>query len=97
MGYFEDLANGLFFDSMINPVTSIIGSELFYVILWAGVLSVLFAKTRRLGTVIVGIMVSAPFFTPLILGGGLAGLQSWFAIIVIAGITYLIWDVIFRG
>ena len=93
MGAFEDLVSGNFFNSILSPVSTLIGSEMLYLILWASVLGLVFLRTRSWGFTIMATMLSSIAFAALIPPMA----QRFVFIFIIGGLTYVFWLVFRRG
>ena len=89
MGAFEELVAGNFFDSIITPFSTLIGAEMFYLIIWGSVLGVLFMRTKSWGLVMIALMVSSFAIAPFILPGS----EKYLILFVIGGVAYMMYDV----
>ena len=89
MGAFEELVAGNFFDSIITPFSSLIGTEMFYLIIWASMLWILFMRTKHWGIVMIAILVTSFAVVPNIP----LGAQIFVIIFVIGGMIYMVYDV----
>lgn len=92
MGAFENLVAGQFFDSIIAPFSTLIGTQMFYLIIWAGFLGILFMRTKNWGVVMIALMLSSFALVPLILPSA----EKYLIIFVIGGVAYMMYDVFKR-
>lgn len=90
MGAFENLVAGQFFDSIIAPFSTLISAEVFYLIIWASMLGILFMRTKSWGLVMIALMVSSFVLVPLVLPSA----EKYLIMFVIGGFVYIIYDVI---
>jgi hypothetical protein len=84
MGAWEELVAGQFFDSIMTPVTTLIGTEMFYAIIFGGIIIALMVRTKSLGLVMAMIAVTSAVFVPLII----PGVQKYLLILLLGGFVY---------
>lgn len=89
MGAFEELVAGQFFDSIITPFTAIgISTQVFYLILYASILGIIFMKTKSWGIVMILLMATSFAITPLVLPGA----EQYIVIFIIGGFAFLLYN-----
>lgn len=89
MAAWDELVSGQLFKSFMTPITSIIGTEMFYIFIWISVMGILIVKTRDWGLVMIALMITSAIFIPLIL----PSISKFIMIFIVAGMVYYMYSI----
>ena len=93
MGAIEDLVAGNFFTGVMTPFTTLMGTEVFYLMLWGSIIFIIFMRSKSIPTTATAILVTSFAIVPQIF----AGTQHWFIVIIIASLVYMMYHVFKTG
>lgn len=89
MGAWEELVAGQIFDSIITPLSTLIGTEVLYLILWGSVLGIMMVRSKSWGLVGIAAMLTSFIFVPEILPSA----QGFLIFFVVGALVYTMYNV----
>jgi Ca2+/Na+ antiporter len=92
MSGWDLLVQGKWFDAALYPYINILGSEIFYTILLATILGVIYIKTRSLEMVSAALILGGVILIPLVR----PDVRVYFFVGVAAGIAYALYVLFWR-
>jgi Ca2+/Na+ antiporter len=92
MSGWDLLTQGKWFDAALYPYTNIVGSEIFYTILLATILGVIYIKTRSLEMVSAALILGGIVLIPLIR----PEVRVYFFVVIALGVAYALYVLFWR-